>query len=56
MHGAGGGHAPGRDHPSWWHGMRALEWIEMRREINELARETREIERFLTGGIEIGDD
>ena len=44
MHGAGGGHSPGKDHPSWKHGVRSREWIEARREINELVREAREIE------------
>jgi hypothetical protein len=29
--------------------MRAREWIEMRREINELVREAREIERMVSG-------
>ena len=47
FHGAGGGHPPGKDHPSWRHGMRSQEWIEVRREINELVHETREIERML---------
>ena len=28
FHGAGGGHSPGKDHPSWRHGMRSREWIE----------------------------
>jgi hypothetical protein len=28
--------------------MRAQEWIEMRREINELVREAREIERMVS--------
>lgn len=46
-HGAGGGHAPGKAHPSWRHGLRSREWIEIRAEINELAREAREIERLL---------
>ncbi|MGX0975933.1 hypothetical protein ACSSVY_001643 [Roseovarius sp. MBR-51] len=50
FHGAGGGHRAGADHPSYRHGMRAREWIEARREINDLVRETREIERALGGG------
>lgn len=49
MHGAGGGHRAGKEHPSWRHGVRAREWIETRREINDLVREAREIERMLTG-------
>lgn len=47
FHGAGGGHAAGKHHPSWKHGMRAQEWIETRRELNELVREAREIERLI---------
>ena len=49
LHGAGGGHPPGSAHPSWRHGMRSREWIEARREINELIRETRGIERMICG-------
>lgn len=49
FHGAGGGHSPGKDHPSWRHGMRSAAWVETRREINELVRETKEIERMLYG-------
>ena len=44
MHGAGGGAAGGETHPNYKHGMRAKEWIEERRLINELLREVREIE------------
>lgn len=47
FHGAGGGHPAGKAHPSWKHGMRGREWIEMRRQINELVREAREIERLM---------
>ncbi len=47
---AGGGHPPGKDHPSWKHGMRSQEWIEARAEINELVREAREIERMVSDG------
>ena len=43
FHGAGGEHPAGKDHPSWKHGMRSREWIEMRKAINDLARETRDI-------------
>lgn len=32
--------------------MRAREWIEMRREINELVREAREIERQIHGSAD----
>jgi len=48
MHGARGGHSPGKGHPSWRHGMRAREWIEARAETNGLVRLAREIERTLT--------
>jgi hypothetical protein len=48
VHGAGGGHSPGKDHPSWRHGMRSREWIETRAEINNLVREAREIERMVS--------
>jgi hypothetical protein len=43
VHGAGGGHRAGPTHPSWKHGMRSREWVEMRRTVNELVRETREV-------------
>jgi hypothetical protein len=49
FHGARGGHPPGKDHPSYRHGMRSAEWIEMRKEINELVRWEREIERMVSG-------
>jgi len=49
MHGAGGGHHAGQEHPSWRHGMRSREWIEVRREINEMVREAREIELLVCG-------
>jgi len=47
MHGAGGGHRAGKTHPSYRHGLRSQEWIEVRKQINDLARETREIERMI---------
>jgi hypothetical protein len=47
FHGAGGGHKAGPSHPSWKHGMRSQEWVEMRQLVNELARETREIEALI---------
>lgn len=47
FHGAGGGHPAGAAHPSWKHGMRSREWVETRRQINELVREAREIERMV---------
>ncbi|MFD0981519.1 hypothetical protein, partial [Tropicimonas aquimaris] len=47
MHGAGGGHKAGPTHPSWKHGMRSREWVETRKYINQLARETREIDAMI---------
>ena len=47
FHGAGGGHAAGPSHPSWKHGLRSQQWTEMRKAVNELARETREIEALI---------
>lgn len=47
FHGAGGGHHAGRTHPSWKHGIRAQEWIEERRLLNDLVREAREIDALL---------
>lgn len=49
LHGAGGGHPAGKAHPAWRHGMRSGEWIETRREINDLIRQAREIERMICG-------
>lgn len=39
MHGAGGGHGPGRANPSYKHGMRSREWVEMRKEIGEMGKD-----------------
>ena len=36
--GAGGGHKAGPTHPSWRHGVRSQEWVEMRRHTSDLAR------------------
>jgi hypothetical protein len=47
VHGAGGGHPAGRGHPRWKHGMRSREWVEMRRSVNKLVREVREIEQMV---------
>lgn len=47
FHGARGGHPPGKYHPSYKHGMRSGEWIEMRKAISELVRQEREIELML---------
>jgi len=38
MHGAGGGHSPGKANPAYRHGMRSKKWVEMRKAIGELAR------------------
>ena len=38
MHGARGGHGPGKANPAYKHGIRSREWVEMRKEICELAR------------------
>ena len=47
FHGAGGGHKAGPAHPSWKHGMRSREAVEMRRAIAQLVREVREIETMI---------
>lgn len=39
MHGAKGGHGPGKANPAYRHGIRTQDWVEMRREICALARE-----------------
>lgn len=46
-HGAGGGHSAGPTHPSWRHGMRSREAVEMRRLVNEMGREMRETESLI---------
>ena len=38
MHGARGGHGPGKANPAYKHGMRTREWVELRKELCELAR------------------
>ena len=38
MHRAGGGHGAGEANPAYRHGTRALEWVEIRKEIGELSR------------------
>ncbi len=43
MHGAGGGHAAGAEHPNWKHGLRSREWEETRKEINEFVRMERDL-------------
>jgi hypothetical protein len=45
VHGAGGGHAAGKEHPRWKHGMRSREWVDTRRAFNEMVREARELDR-----------
>ncbi|WP_157440925.1 hypothetical protein [Aestuariivita boseongensis] len=48
FHGARGGHGPGRANPAYKHGMRSREWIEMRKQINDLARMEKEIENLIS--------
>jgi hypothetical protein len=40
MHGAGGGHGHGKANPAFKHGMRGKEWVELRKAINSLIRDT----------------
>lgn len=47
MHGARGGQGSGEANPAYRHGMRSREWEEMRRAINEMVREQREIEALI---------
>lgn len=47
FHGAGGGHGPGAANPAYKHGMRSQEWVDMRKAVNEMIRESREIERMI---------
>ena len=43
MHGAGGGAKPGRAHPNWKHGGRSREAVDLRKLVNVLGRESREL-------------
>lgn len=43
MHGAGGGAKPGRAHSNWRHRERSQEAIELRKLINALGREARDL-------------
>jgi hypothetical protein len=47
FHGAGGGHPAGPKHPSWRHGMRSRLWVEERKALAEIVRETRRIEALI---------
>ncbi len=47
MHGAMGGHGQGKANPAFLHGLRTKEWIETRREISSLVRETRRMTKAL---------
>ena len=38
LHGAGGGAPRGKARPNYKHGMRTLEWVEFRKEVNDWAR------------------
>ena len=42
MHGARGGHGPGKDHPQYQHGGRSSDAEEIRRLVSALTREARE--------------
>jgi hypothetical protein len=47
LHGAGGGHPAGPSHPRWTHGMRSQSAVDLRRMVNEIAREARQIEKLI---------
>ena len=47
FHGAGGGHGPGKANQAYKHGMRSQKWVDMRKVVNEMAREAREIEEVI---------
>jgi len=49
MHGARGGVKPGKDHPNWKHGGRSQEAVAMRKLVNAMVREARELAGDLTG-------
>lgn len=48
MHGAGGGHCSGNLNPAYKHGGRSRKAVELRKSINELVREAREIEGLIS--------
>lgn len=50
MHGAGGGHGPGKANPAYKHGMRTKEAQEMRKDINELTRMSRVLGKLVDDG------
>ena len=52
LHGAGGGHPSGKEHPSWKHGMRSDEWCSVRREMSELVRTLKWIDNEMSQQIE----
>lgn len=43
MHGAGGGAKAGKAHPNWKHGARSIEATELRKLVNALSRESRNL-------------
>ncbi|WP_209508164.1 hypothetical protein [Ruegeria sp. HKCCSP335] len=47
MHGARGGHGPGKANPAYEHGMLTREAQEIRKAVNEHVRLTRELEQLL---------
>ncbi|SDJ14708.1 glucans biosynthesis protein [Lutimaribacter saemankumensis] len=48
MHGARGGHGSGKKNPAYKHGLRSQELVEMRKAINELVREGKEVEGLIS--------
>jgi hypothetical protein len=50
VHGARGGHGPGKANPAFRHGMRSRKWVEERRLLTALVREVRETEQMLLVG------
>tara|TARA_R110002072_G_scaffold174874_1_gene330692 strand:- start:150 stop:296 length:147 start_codon:yes stop_codon:yes gene_type:complete len=47
MHGARGGAKPGTTHPNWRHGTRSNEAVELRKLVNALGRESRNLAALL---------
>lgn len=47
MHGARGGHGPGKANPAYKHGMRSRDFVETRKAINDLVRASKEIEEMI---------
>lgn len=47
VHGAGGGAPRGKAHPNYKHGIRSREYVDMRKAVNNLIREEKEIETLI---------